>query len=167
MFPSSTWLPRGAVAAVAERTALVEPAPILAAVVHPDVAGAGAVVEAVGRDRAHDAAAEHEAQQAHGDELGGAVAGEPPNAAAGDRCRRRIRGGWCCGCFCRRGRRLLGSGLLLTRRGRCVGGQRGGCLVRCWPGRLRFVRCPISGRRLLRWKRLSLLAHVLNDAPFG
>jgi hypothetical protein len=137
-----------------------------------------AVVGAVGRDGSHDAAAEDEAQQAHGDQLGRTVPGETPRAARpggyGDRCRRWC-GCWRWFCCCRRllvrggltggrgcrCRRLFRCGLL-TRRGRCVGGQRGRRLVRCRPG------CPrIVLRRLLRRRRRSLLAHVYNDAPFG
>jgi hypothetical protein len=185
---------------------------MIAAVVDADVSGS-AVVVAVGRDRAHDATAEDESQEADGDQLGGPVAGEAPDPAGSrwwDWCRcsgcgwgfcgggsgllggglwsrlDRVSGGWllragrgrCGGLRSRRGRRvggvfrgggLLGRGLRSgcgrlprTRRGRCVGGQRSRCLVGCRPGCLRVVF-----RRLRRWRRLSLLAHVLNDAPFG
>ncbi|GAB2868115.1 hypothetical protein GCM10027200_80760 [Lentzea nigeriaca] len=164
--------PLEAVAAVAERAALFEAVAAMITAVRPavvdaDVAGSS-VVEAVGRDRAHDAAAEDQSQEACGDQLGGSVAGETPDPAG--RCRGRgwrdLRGCLGCGWGLGSGGCGLLGGWLRPRRRRRVGGQRGRCLLRCRPGCLRFVLGPIPGR-LLRWRRLSLLAHVLNDAPFG
>ncbi|WP_167978174.1 hypothetical protein, partial [Lentzea indica] len=98
----SVGLPLEAVAGTsfAERAALIEAITAITAVttvtairsavatvVHPHVARAAVVVEAVGRDRSHDAAAEDKAQQSHGDQLSGSVAGDTPHPAGAGRCR--------------------------------------------------------------------------------